>query len=156
MERMKQLMAGKFSKALEEVFILKGKDLFPSPKEIELDCSCPDYAVMCKHVAAVLYGIGVRLDQDPALFFILRKAGVNDLVAETVRKSKKDLLNRDGKKSSRIIDEENQNLSDMFGIDIDMDGRYSSSPAKTKTEPADKVPVKPAKSRVGKAKPVSP
>ena len=69
---------------------------------------------MCKHVAAVLYGIGARLDQDPGLFFVLRKAKVNDLVSETVKETKKDLLNRSKKRSSRIIDEESPNLSDMF------------------------------------------
>nr|WP_320189726.1 SWIM zinc finger family protein [uncultured Desulfobacter sp.] len=151
MEDVKQLMAGKFPKALEDLFTQKGKGLFPSPKEIALDCSCPDWAVMCKHVAAVLYGIGARLDQDPTLFFILRKAKVNDLVAETVQESKKDLLNRSGKKSSRIIDEKSQNLSDMFGIDLDMD--ESSPLPQTKTKPAGKAP---GKAKIGKAKPGRP
>ncbi|WP_020587898.1 SWIM zinc finger family protein [Desulfobacter curvatus] len=153
MDSIKQLMAGKFPKALGDLFTQKGKGLFPSPKEIELDCSCPDWAVMCKHVAAVLYGIGARLDQDPGLFFVLRKAKVNDLVAETVKETKKDLLIRSGKKSSRIIDQESQNLSDMFGIDLDMvdqDGSPPLPPAKTK--PAGKASAKPGKSRVGKVK----
>ncbi|WP_320041646.1 SWIM zinc finger family protein [uncultured Desulfobacter sp.] len=154
MDSIKQLMTGKFPKALESLFTQKGKGLFPSPKEIELDCSCPDWAVMCKHVAAVLYGIGARLDQDPALFFILRKAKVDDLVAETVQESKKDLLNRSGKKSSRIIDEKSQNLSDMFGIDIDMDEAPPLPSAKTK--PAGKASVKSHKSREGKSKPGRP
>ncbi|WP_321495228.1 SWIM zinc finger family protein [uncultured Desulfobacter sp.] len=157
MEGIKQLMAGKFPKALEDLFTQKGKGIFPSPKDIELDCSCPDRAVMCKHVAAVLYGIGARLDQDPALFFVLRKAKVSDLVAETVQESKKDLLNRSVKKSSRVIDEETQNLSDMFGIDIDMDDAPRLPPAKTK--PAGNAPVKPVKpvkSGTDKAKPGRP
>ncbi len=154
MDSIKQLMAGKFPKALEEMFTQKGKGLFPSPKEIELDCSCPDWAVMCKHVAAVLYGIGARLDQDPGLFFMLRKAKVNDLVAETVQESKKDLLNRSGKKSSRIIDDKSRNLADMFGIDLDTDDLPSLPPGKTK--PEGKAPGKPAKSRGRKTKPGRP
>jgi uncharacterized Zn finger protein len=118
MDSLKQLMAGKFPKTLEDVFTRKGEGLFPAPEEISLDCSCPDWAVMCKHVAAVLYGVGARLDQDPSLFFVLRKADVKDLVSETVKESKKELLTRSRKKSSRMI-EENAGLSDLFGIDLD-------------------------------------
>ena len=118
MDSLKQLMAGKFPKTLEDVFTRKGEGLFPSPKEISLDCSCPDWAVMCKHVAAVLYGVGARLDQDPSLFFVLRNVDVKDLVSETVKESKKELLNRSKKKSSRMI-EDNSQLSDLFGIDLD-------------------------------------
>ena len=118
MDSLKQLMAGKFPKTLEEVFTRKGKGLFPAPKEISLDCSCPDWAVMCKHVAAVLYGVGARLDQDPSLFFVLRKADVKDLVSETVKETKKELLKKSGKKSSRMI-EDNSQLSELFGIDLD-------------------------------------
>lgn len=148
MESIKQLMAGKFPQALEDLFTQQGKGLFPSPKEIELDCSCPDSAVMCKHVAAVLYGIGVRLDQDPALFFVLRKAKVNDLIAETVKETKKDLLIRSGKRSPKIIDEESRNLSDMFGIDLDMDGSAPLPPAVP--ESPGKTSPKPGKPRTGK------
>jgi uncharacterized Zn finger protein len=120
MDSLKQLMAGKFPKTLEDVFTRKGEGLFPVPKEISLDCSCPDWAVMCKHVAAVLYGVGARLDQDPSLFFVLRKADVKDLVSETVKESKKELLIRSGKKSSRMI-EDNSQLSDLFGIELETD-----------------------------------
>jgi len=154
MESIKQLMAGKFPKALEELFTQKEKGLFPSPKEIELDCSCPDSAVMCKHVAAVLYGIGVRLDQDPGLFFVLRKAKVNDLISETVKETKKDLLNRSKKKSPKIIDEESRNLSDMFGIDLDMNGSAPLPPVVP--EPSAKAYPKPGKTRAGKSRPGRP
>lgn len=118
MDSLKQLMAGKFPKTLEAVFTRKGEGLFPSPKEISLDCSCPDWAVMCKHVAAVLYGVGARLDQDPSLLFVLRKADVKDLVSETVKEGKKELLKKSVKKSSRVIQDDSQ-LSDLFGIDLD-------------------------------------
>jgi uncharacterized Zn finger protein len=53
--------------------------LFPGPQQIELKCSCPDWADMCKHVAAVLYGIGARLDQKPGLLFTLHKVDHLDL-----------------------------------------------------------------------------
>ena len=68
LDSLQELLAGKFPKGLGEIFTTQGKGLFPSPKEIDFDCSCPDWASMCKHVAATLYGIGARLDQDPELF----------------------------------------------------------------------------------------
>src|SRR5258706_3138227 len=57
-----------------------GDGLFPAPEEIELSCSCPDWADMCKHVAAVLYGVGTRLDTKPELFFTLRGVDMQDLI----------------------------------------------------------------------------
>jgi uncharacterized Zn finger protein len=120
MDSLKQLLAGEFPKTLEEVFTKKGQGLFPAPEEISLDCSCPDWAVMCKHVAAVMYGVGARLDDDPSLFFVLRKADVKDLVSETVKQGKKELLTRSKKKSSRMI-EEHADLSELFGIDLGAD-----------------------------------
>jgi len=60
----------------------QGNGLFPSPTEIKLSCSCPDWASMCKHVAAVLYGIGARLDQQPELLFKLHKVDEKELIAK--------------------------------------------------------------------------
>lgn len=118
LDSLKKLAAGKFPKDLADLFTKKGEGLFPSPEEIDFNCSCPDIAYMCKHVAAVLYGIGARLDKDPNLFFVLRQADMNELVEQTVKESKKDLLSKAEKKSSRIIEEEST-LSDMFGIDLE-------------------------------------
>jgi len=56
--------------------------LFPEPREIEFTCSCPDFARMCKHVAATLYGVGARLDEKPELLFVLRGADHHALVGE--------------------------------------------------------------------------
>src|SRR5438046_10390315 len=56
--------------------------LFPSPQEIDLDCSCPDWADMCKHVAATLYGVGARLDEAPRLLFVLRGVDESELLAD--------------------------------------------------------------------------
>jgi uncharacterized Zn finger protein len=135
MDSLKQLLAGRFPETLEAVFTQKGKGLFPAPEEISLDCSCPDWAVMCKHVAAVLYGVGARLDQDPSLFFVLRKADVKDLVSETVNAGKKELLTRSRQKSSRIM-EDQADLSGLFGIDLDGGAASDIPPAKSDTPPA--------------------
>src|SRR5665811_2272478 len=66
-----ELLQGRFSKGVMERVCRQKTGLFPSPHEIQLSCSCPDWAGMCKHVAAVLYGIGARLDHQPDLIFRL-------------------------------------------------------------------------------------
>jgi len=116
-DSMQELIEGKFPKALSELFTAKGKGLFPAPKEISLNCSCPDYANMCKHVAAVLYGIGARLDDDPSLFFALRNVNIADLISETVSKKAQTLLKKSNVKSHRVI--EDVDISGMFGIEVE-------------------------------------
>ena len=130
MDSLQQLLAGKFPKKLGTFFTQEGDGLFPTPKEINFDCSCPDWATMCKHVAAALYGIGARLDKDPGLFFLLRKVDINDLLAETVKESKNELLSKATKKTSRVIEDES-GLSDLFGIDLG-DTALSKKPKKIK------------------------
>ena len=117
LDSLQELLMGKFPEALGEIFTAHGKGLFPSPKEIDFDCSCPDWASMCKHVAATLYGIGARLDHDPNLFFLLRKIEIGDLISETIRDKTEELLTRAKRKSLRII--EGQDLSSVFGIELD-------------------------------------
>ena len=116
-DSLQELVEGNFPKALSEFFTVKGKGLFPAPKEINLECSCPDYANMCKHVAAVLYGVGARLDENPALFFMLRNVDVEELISETISKKSKTMLEKSKTKSKRVIKE--TDISDMFGIDLD-------------------------------------
>ncbi len=115
---LKDILGGKFPKEMEEIYTLKGQGLFPAPGEIELNCNCPDWAVMCKHVAAVLYGAGARLDDDPALFFVLRRVKIEELISQTLEEGKKDLLTKSQAKSSRVI-KETGGLSELFGIDLE-------------------------------------
>ncbi|MBI3657783.1 MAG: hypothetical protein HY232_15360, partial [Acidobacteria bacterium] len=84
LDSLQELLSGNFPKSLDDIFMQRDAGLFPTPKEITFECSCPDWASMCKHVAATLYGIGVRLDEDPALFFTLRGVGTSDLITRTV------------------------------------------------------------------------
>lgn len=119
------LLAGKFPKALGEIFLAEGKGLFPTPKEISFDCSCPDWASMCKHVAATLYGVGARLDVDPLLFFTLRQADTEELVARAVQEKTGDLLARADKKSSKVLDE--ADLAGLFGIDMDVKPDFNAA-----------------------------
>jgi uncharacterized Zn finger protein len=67
-----ELLEGNLSDHVMEVVTDRKAGLFPLPGEISFDCDCPDWAVMCKHVAAVLYGAGARLDEKPELLFTLR------------------------------------------------------------------------------------
>ena len=108
-----ELLQGRFSKAVMTRICQEKTGLFPSPKEIQFTCSCPDYASMCKHIAAVLYGIGARLDTNPELLFVLRAVDHMELIA----RAGEDIPHR--KKvpgSKRVLDTED--LSGMFGIDI--------------------------------------
>lgn len=115
-DSLQELIVGKFPKALAEVFTAKGKGLFPASKEISLQCSCPDGANMCKHVAAVLYGVGARLDDDPTLFFVLRKVKVDDLISEAISQKTETLLKKSKAKSRRII--EDTDIANMFGLEM--------------------------------------
>ena len=101
-ESMDMLLKGKFPEDLRDTFIGEG-GLFPTPKEISFNCSCPDWALMCKHVSAVLYGVGVRFDEDPLLFFTLRGIEVEHFVDVTLENSVESMLRNVDVKSDRII-----------------------------------------------------
>jgi len=103
------LLEGRFSKLTIERLCRQRTGLFPTPAEIKFDCSCPDSARMCKHVAAVLYGIGVRLDERPELLFTLRRVDKQDLITNASQGLSKS-------KSAKHL--ESDNLSELFGIDI--------------------------------------
>ena len=79
-----ELLQGRFSKAVMDRLCRQDAGLFPRPAEIRFTCSCPDHAFMCKHVAAVLYGVGARLDQQPDLLFLLRAVDGAELTAGAV------------------------------------------------------------------------
>jgi len=113
-DSMSDLVSGKFPKELESIFTEKGRGLFPIPKEIHFNCSCPDWASMCKHIAAALYGIGARLDDDPLLFFKLRGIDVEMLIKKSVEEKMKSLLEHADEKTSRVIDDDE--IGDLFGL----------------------------------------
>lgn len=79
-----ELLQGRLSKNGMAVVTDRHKDLFPLPEEIRLKCSCPDWAVMCRHAAAVLYGVGARLDEAPGLLFLLQGVDHEELIGAEV------------------------------------------------------------------------
>jgi uncharacterized Zn finger protein len=113
-DTLESLVNGLFPADLEAFFSAGGEGLFPSPKEIGFDCSCPDWASMCKHVAAVLYGVGNRLDDDPLLFFTLRGVDMNDLIKRTVEEKVHTMLSHAEVSTARIIPDEK--LAGLFGL----------------------------------------
>jgi uncharacterized Zn finger protein len=108
-----ELLQGRFSKGVMERICRQKTGLFPSPAEIELSCSCPDWADMCKHVAAVLYGIGARLDQQPELLFRLHQVNHEELLASA---SQELPLSKAGPAASKVL--ASDDLSAMFGLEI--------------------------------------
>src|SRR5690606_30049764 len=76
-----ELLEGRFADGVMQVLTRAQTGMFPEPGEISVGCSCPDYATMCKHVVAVLHGIGVRLDERPELLFMLRQVDQSELIS---------------------------------------------------------------------------
>ena len=109
-----ELLQGKLSTAVMQRLCEPKTGLFPPPKEIAMQCSCPDWATLCKHVAAVLYGVGVRLDQQPELLFALRKVDAQDLLGQAGA----GLGQQTGfSGSARVLDD--ALLGDVFGLEMD-------------------------------------
>jgi uncharacterized Zn finger protein len=146
-----ELLQGHLSKGVMQRICQQRTGLFPSPQEIKLACSCPDWASMCKHVAAVLYGVGARLDERPELLFALRKVDQQDLIA---RAGKNVPLTRKGPAAAKVLDAES--LSDVFGIEMaESAAKASPSPLRRRMRPSRDEraakPDTPGGSRSGKA-----
>jgi uncharacterized Zn finger protein len=103
-----ELLQGKFSDQVMQVVADHQEGLFPLPKEMEFSCNCPDWAGMCKHIAAVLYGIGNRLDEQPELLFKLRGVDPSELIAAP--------FNLADAKTDQLPD---QSLAEIFGIELE-------------------------------------
>ncbi len=157
-----ELLQGRLSKGVMERICRQGHGLFPSPDEIKLTCSCPDWADMCKHVAAVLYGIGARFDRQPELLFRLRGVDEKELIvhagqADPLAKSKPAAGKRLG----------GEDLAAIFGIDMAQSaspdaGTAERKPAKKKTatakgkrKPRKQAATTPVRKRARKPRPAT-
>jgi len=139
------LLQGRLDKGVLAEITRKPDGLFPAPKEIKLSCSCPDDARLCKHVAAVLYGVGARLDSQPDLFFTLRHADLQELItAATATATEATSTTADTPDSLAAED-----LSALFGIDIDT---TPVSPAKAPTARPPQAAKRPSPTRARPAK----
>lgn len=142
-----ELLQGKFSKAVMQLITDPARGLFPNPKEIKLSCSCPDWAEMCKHVSAVLYGIGARLDNKPEELFLLRQADHLELIAKAGTAS----LTQDTMQNDQTLD--SKDLSTLFGIDLDSasaQNKKSSNKTKAKKPRTTKIVRKKVNTKIKK------
>ena len=135
------LLQGRLPESVLHAVTDRATGLFPAPREIKLDCSCPDVASLCKHLAAVLYGIGARLDTQPELLFLLRGVDHQELVSEAVAAA-----TRVPASAGDVAPLGDTELAEVFGIEID---GPAASPSPAKKKPAKKEPAKkePAKKK---------
>ena len=131
-----ELLQGKLSTAVMSLVTDAKTGLFPGPREIRLGCTCPDFAHLCKHVAAALYGVGVRLDDEPELLFTLR--GVDS--AELIEGATAEPTQSVGERRTLAADQ----LADVFGFDVPPAGP-STTPPSRKSTPSTKAASKRAK-----------
>jgi len=136
-----ELLQGKLSRAVMAAVTSTDKGLFPAPQQISLKCSCPDSATMCKHVAATLYGVGSRLDNEPELLFLLRQVDHLELIAKASMPAA-------GAKTTATTGRQlkTKDLGSIFGIEIDV-GQPAPSLSKRKS---DKATVKKSKKALPK------
>jgi uncharacterized Zn finger protein len=135
-----ELLQGKLSKSVIEIVTAHKGGLFPRPSEIEMSCSCPDSAGMCKHIAAVLYGVGARLDHQPELFFLLRKVDHLELIEEAAASAGKKTTSATKKKTLAQSE-----VADVFGIEL-----AEPEATQSKAEPTGKPAGKTQRSAKGK------
>jgi uncharacterized Zn finger protein len=110
-----ELLRGQLSESVMDVVTRKETGLFPAPREIRMECSCPDWAGLCKHLAAVLYGVGARLDHAPEMLFLLRGVDHEELITEAVAAP----LAAGTPTSEKALGLDARGLSALFGIEID-------------------------------------
>lgn len=128
------LLSGQLGSGVMEVIADKEHGLFPSPQEIRFNCSCPDYASLCKHSGAVLYGVAVKFDADPSLFFRLRGVDPAELLSSGADQAF-------APASETAL--EGEDLSALFGIDLGQgSGEVESPPEPVPAKPKRKSPVK--------------
>jgi uncharacterized Zn finger protein len=119
-----ELLQGRLAKGVMDRVCREGDGLFPSPGEIKLSCSCPDWADMCKHVAAALYGIGARLDEKPRLLFVLRGVDENELIA----RAGTDLpLSKGTPHAAKVLD--HGDVAALFGLEMDETASFDTPAA---------------------------
>jgi uncharacterized Zn finger protein len=134
------LLQGRLSAHVMEIITRRDTGLFPKPVEIGLNCSCPDWAEMCKHVAATLYAVGARLDQNPELLFLLRGADHLELISEATESVTSDVLTSSDSSGTLV----EASLEEVFGIEIE------PSVVSTAGKPAETAVYKRKKASAGK------
>jgi len=95
-----KLLASEMPSDIEDVFTRAQVSLFPqSKRDLTTECSCPDSANPCKHIAAVYYVIGEEFDRDPFLIFHLRGRS-KEQILEALRHQRQETIPGEIKKES--------------------------------------------------------
>jgi len=123
-----ELLEGRISESVMGLLSNAEDGLFPKDGELQFSCSCPDWALMCKHVAASLYGVGVRLDENPELLFLLRGIDQSDLITQA---SVSGALSK-GTDSGAPVLEEDEDLGALFGIELESVAQVEGSRPKSR------------------------
>ena len=108
------LLSGRLSSGVMDVVCHPNGGLFPLSDDLDLSCDCPDWAIMCKHVPAVLYGVGSRLDVDPVQLFKLRGVNFEELI--DVNQAVLEVTTAGQSKRKRLGDAA---ASDLFNLETD-------------------------------------
>jgi uncharacterized Zn finger protein len=135
-----ELLQGRLAEGVMDRVCRQGDGLFPAPDEIKLRCSCPDWADMCKHVAAVLYGVGARLDLEPQLLFVLRGVDSGELIAGAGED-----LTRPKAASAPANRLDDGDVAALFGLDLAESDAPDNVPAAVAA-----APRRPPKGKLGK------
>ena len=146
-ESVVELLQGSVPEAVLSALGDRKAGLFPTPREIQFSCSCPDSASLCKHIAAVLYGVGARLDRKPELFFVLRRVALAELVTESAAKASPRPAKGRAGASAGVI--EASALEGIFGIELD---RQPARAKRSGASAARKPQVKPRGKKAAPAK----
>lgn len=133
-ESLLDLMQGKFNEGVMRRLTQAEGGLFPHKKEISMKCSCPDYAGVCKHIAATFYGVAARLDRQPELLFKLRNVDHLELIGQATAAANLDRAFGSGS-GNTIADSE---LGSIFGIELEKATPSQRILAKTKSQPKTK------------------
>lgn len=135
-----ELLSGRLSDSVMGVLCDAQRGVFPASDELQMSCSCPDVAGLCKHLAAVLYGIGSRLDREPELLFLLRGVDQLDLVEEAGGGAVLGPGGGDDALDPGV-------LSELFGIELVLGGAPPPLPRGRRKRPPKKKPAKQKKTK---------
>lgn len=131
-----ELLRGKLSDSVMRAVTNAESGLFPRAKELRMSCSCPDHAGLCKHLAAVLYGVGARFDVRPELLFTLRGVDPSELVAERAASAIPEA--KSGGKSARHV-LSSSGLADLFGIELEAPAPDTRVPSPALVKPVSRT-----------------
>ncbi len=133
-----ELLQGRLSDEIMQVVTDRESGLFPGPREIKYDCNCPDWAGMCKHIAAVIYGIGARLDARPELLFVLRGADHEELIDTDAAVTE---IGKGGARGSKRRTLAADSLEGVFGVEFEEGEAPAAAPGRTTKRKAAKKAV---------------